>query len=64
MNIQEIEKQIEIADHRLVNIDLMVGALVERVARQTVNLEVVCPQCNAIIRITISGNVRLNSKTE
>lgn len=64
MNMQEIEKQMEIAEQRLVNIDLMVGALAERVARQAISLEVVCPRCSHRIQVTVGGNARLNSKTE
>ena len=62
VRMQQTEKQLEMLDQRLDNLDSVVTALAERVMRQPVSLEVVCPKCSSIIQVTLTGNVRLSSK--
>jgi len=61
--MEHIEKRMEMLDQRLDNIDSMVTALVERVMRQPVSIEVTCPKCNSVIQITVTANVKIGGKT-
>ncbi len=56
---QQIEKQLEMLDRRLDNIDSQVTALVERIMKQPITIEVTCPACNSPVEITLTGNVRV-----
>lgn len=51
-------------DQRLDNIDSVVTTLVERVMKQPLRLEVVCPKCGETIQVNITSNVRLGLRPE
>jgi len=53
---------LEMLDQRLDNIDSVVTALVERVMKQPVTINVSCPKCGSDIQLILTGNVKLNSK--
>ncbi len=61
--MEQIEKRLEMLDERLDNIDSILTALVERIMRQPLNLELTCPKCGSVIQITLMGGVRLSSKS-
>ncbi len=62
--MEQLQKQLELIDQRLDNMDSVVTALVERVMRQPVTMEVVCPKCGETVQITLTGNTRLGHKQE
>jgi len=47
---------------RLDNIDSQVTALVERVMRQPVTIEVACPKCGNVVQIMLTSNIRSSGK--
>lgn len=61
--MEQIEKRLEMLDQRLDNIDSIVTALIERVMRQPLNLDVTCPKCGSIIQITVMGSLKLGGKS-
>jgi len=61
--MEQLEKRLEMLDQRLDNIDSVVTALVERVMKQPVSLEVTCPKCGTIIEVTLTGNMKVSGKS-
>jgi len=61
--MEQIEKKLEMLDQRLDNIDSVVTALVERVMRQPMTIEVTCPKCGSTVQVAITGNVKLSGKS-
>lgn len=61
--MEQLEKQLEMLDQRLDNIDSIVTALVERVMKQPLNLEVTCPKCGSVIQISVMAGLRLGGKS-
>jgi len=62
MEPEQIEKRLEMLDQRLDNIDSMVTALVERVMRQPVTVEVTCPKCGSVVQIMLTSSTKLGRK--
>ncbi len=62
MEPEQIEKRLEMLDQRLDNIDSMVTALVERVMRQPVIMEVTCPKCGSVVQIMLTSSTKLGGK--
>lgn len=60
--MQQIDKQIEMINSRLDNMDSVVTALVERIMKQPVTIELTCPKCDTIIQITLTSNVKTRAK--
>ena len=56
--VERIDKQLDMLDRRLDNLDSIVTSLVERVMHQPVSIEVTCPKCGQQIQIGVTGNVR------
>ena len=56
LHIENIKRHLDVLDNRLDNIDSMVTAVAERVMRQPVTLNIVCPQCGKNIEIGIIGS--------
>ena len=56
LEIQRINKRLDILDQRLDNIDSMVTAVAERVMSQPVTLNIVCPHCGKNLEIAILGS--------
>lgn len=60
--MEQIEKQIEMLNSRLDNMDSVVTALVERIMKQPVTIELICPKCNTTIEIMLTSNVKTHGK--
>lgn len=61
--MQQIEKQIEMINNRLDNMDSVVTALVERIMRQPITIELTCPNCDTTIQIMLTSNVKIRGKS-
>ena len=60
-SLDRIEKRLEMLDHRLDNLDSVTTALVERVMRQPLAIQLSCPSCGQTIEINLVGSGRLGS---
>ena len=49
-------------DERLDNIDSVVTALVERVMKQPLSIEITCPKCGSVIQTTVTANTKLSGR--
>ncbi|TRZ92769.1 MAG: hypothetical protein D4R82_06405 [Dehalococcoidia bacterium] len=58
----QFEKRLEMLDQRLDNIDSVVTALVERIMKQPVTIEVACPKCGNVVQIMLTSSVKSSSK--
>jgi len=58
-DIERIKRRLDMLDHRLDNIDSMVTAVAERVMKQPITLNIICPYCGRDIEIAILGNEKL-----
>jgi len=61
-DLEHTKKRLEMLDKRLDNIDSQVTALVERVMRQPVTIEVTCPKCGSVVQIMLTGSTRTAGK--
>jgi len=59
-DVEHIKRRLDMLDHRLDNIDSIVTAVAERVMKQPVTLNIICPHCGKDIEIAILGNEKLN----
>jgi hypothetical protein len=64
MELEQLKKRLEMLDKRLDNIDSVVTALVERVMRQPVTIEVTCPKCNSTVQILLTSSIKSGSKSQ
>ena len=64
MDQEQLKKRLEMLDKRLDNIDSVVTALVERVMRQPVTIEVTCPKCNSVVQVMLTSTIKAGSKTQ
>ena len=62
MEPEQLEKRLEMLDQRLDNIDSVVTALVERIMKQPVTVEVTCPKCGSNIQIMLTSSTKLGGK--
>lgn len=51
-----IKRRLDMLDNRLDNIDSVVSAVVERVMKQPITLNINCPNCGKDIEISVIGN--------
>ena len=56
LDAKDIERQLDMIDQRLDNIDSVVSAVVERVMNQPLILNVTCPHCGNNVDIAIMGS--------
>jgi tetrahydromethanopterin S-methyltransferase subunit G len=56
LDMERVKKRLDMLDRRLDNIDSMVTAVAERVMKQPLTLNIICPHCGRDIEITILGN--------
>ena len=59
LDIQRINKRLDMLDQRLDNIDSMVTAVAERVMSQLITVIVTCPHCSKDIEIALVGSQKL-----
>ncbi len=62
VDLEHTKKRLEMLDKRLDNIDSVVTALVERVMRQPVTIEVTCPKCGSVVQIMLTANTKTTGK--
>ncbi len=55
-NMERLKRRLDMLDERLDNIDSVVTALVERVMKQPIALNITCPKCGKNIEIAIIGS--------
>jgi len=55
LDVKDIERQLDMVDQRLDNIDSVVSAVVERVMNQPVVINVTCPHCGKNVEIAVMG---------
>ncbi len=60
---EQFKRRLEMLDKRLDNIDSVVTALVERVMRQPVTMEVSCPKCSSVVQIQLTSSLKSGVKT-
>lgn len=58
LDAKDIERQLDMIDQRLDNIDSVVSAVVERVMNQPLVVNVTCPHCGNNIEIAVMGNIK------
>ena len=58
LDSKDIERQLDMIDQRLDNIDSVVSAVVERVMNQPLVINVTCPHCGNNIEIAVMGNIK------
>ena len=56
LDVQRINKRLDMFDQRLDNIDSMVTAVAERVMSQLITVTITCPQCGKDVEIAIVGS--------
>ncbi len=56
LNIQHVEKRLDMLDQRLDNIDSIVTAVAERVMSQLITLAITCPHCGRDVEIAVVGS--------
>jgi hypothetical protein len=54
-SLQRLEKQLEMLDKRLDNVDSVVSAVAERVMKQPITLNMTCSHCGHKIEIALLG---------
>ncbi len=62
VDLEHTKKRLEMLDKRLDNIDSVVTALVERVMRQPVTIEVTCPKCGSVVQMLLTSNTKSTDK--
>ena len=54
-DIERIKRRLDMLDHRLDNIDSVVSAVAERVMRQPITFNIICPHCGKNTEIAVIG---------
>jgi uncharacterized Fe-S cluster-containing protein len=55
VNLERLEKRLDMLDGRLDNVDSIVSAVAERVMKQPITFNVTCSKCGQKIEIAIIG---------
>ncbi|MDD5509722.1 MAG: hypothetical protein PHI12_02755 [Dehalococcoidales bacterium] len=58
LDAKDIERQLDMIDQRLDNIDSVVSAVVERVMNQPLIINVTCPHCGKTVDIAVMGSMK------
>ena len=61
--MEQLERRLEMLDQRLDNIDSIVTALVERIMKQPVTIELTCPKCQNTIQIMLTSSLKSTSRS-
>ena len=59
VSLERVGKRLDLLDERLDNIDTIVSTLVERVMKQTMTVDVVCPHCGRNLAVNVVGVVKM-----
>ncbi len=59
LEIERIKKSLDMLDSRLDNLDSVVSAIVERMMKRFITLELTCPHCGKNIEIGLIGSEKL-----
>ena len=55
IDLQKLEKRVDMLDDRLDNVDSIVSAVAERIMKQLITFNVTCSRCGHKIEIAIIG---------
>jgi uncharacterized Fe-S cluster-containing protein len=55
-DIERISQRLDMLDRRLDNVDSIVTVVAERVMKQQVTLNIICPKCGQKIEIALIGS--------
>lgn len=55
LDIEQIQKRLDMLDRRLDNVDSIVSAVAERVMKQPITFNVTCSKCGQKLEIAIIG---------
>ena len=58
--IDQINRRLDMFDHRLDNIDSVVSAVAERVMKQPITFNITCSKCGQKLEIAIIGTEKPN----
>ena len=58
LDAKDIERQLDMIDQRLDNIDSVVSRVVERVMNQPLIINVTCPHCGKSVDIAVMGSTK------
>ncbi len=61
-DITQTKRRLDMLDQRLDNIDSVVTALVERIMKQPIVINMTCPHCGKNIEVGIIGNQKPSSR--
>lgn len=64
MKQEQVDKRLEMLDQRLDNIDSVVTNLVERIMKQPVTIELICPKCDNPIQIMLTSSARASGNKD
>lgn len=53
--IERLKRHLDMLDHRLDDVDSVVGAVIERIMKQPMSFSITCPHCGKNIEIALSG---------
>ena len=56
LDVEQVKRRLDMLDQRLDNIDSVVTALVERVMKQPITLNMTCPHCGKTIEVAVIGS--------
>ncbi len=55
LSLEVISKRLALLDERLDNIDSILTAVVERVMKQPITLNITCPKCGQAMEVALMG---------
>lgn len=61
VSLSQLNKRVQLIDERLDSLDSMVTAVVERVMKHTLTMDVVCPHCARHLQVTVVGAVKMKA---
>jgi hypothetical protein len=55
-SIENLQRRLDMLDHRLDDIDSMVSAVIERVMSQPMTIQINCPNCGKNVELALIGS--------
>lgn len=56
LDVEEVQRHLDVLEDRLDNIDSVITAVVERVMKQPLTINMTCPHCGKNIEIALIGS--------